>query len=325
MKKYLLGCVGLMLAVWTNSVSAQNSFVLDEQTMNQEVKNFMKNSPEYQELIKVSMQMTDVNNDNFVSDREAAKFAEGLNYAGDFTEAQKQQRLKEIMAFFDKADVSGDKKLSEQEFYTFWADVEDWMIKDRFRQMDRNNDGVYDEKDIPTMEESMAKMEEINAKLKEAVAKWENIDADALADQMVNNMMEEQYEEDFYQMDKDKNNCVSRDEFADYSMIEEKNMDLGMSLTREDYLEIYDDINKKNPECLTKEEYKADAMAPIDDDLDMEELEQEANDVVEHSRMTEEDVQAEMEKAQAMIEELQKNSGNGVMFSDFEKMAAEAQ
>lgn len=325
MKKYLLGCAGLMLAVWANAVSARDSFVLDEQTMNQEVKSFMKNSPEYQELIKVSMQMTDINNDNFVSDREAEKFAEGLNFAGDFTEAQKQQRLKEIMAFFDKADVSGDKMLSEQEFYAFWADVEDWMIKDRFRQMDRNNDGVYDEKDIPTMEESMAKMEQVNAKLKEAVAKWENIDTDAMADQMVNKMMEEQYEEDFYQMDKDKNNCVSRDEFADYSMLEEKRMDLGMSLTRDDYLEIYDDINKKNPECLTKEEYKADAMAPIDNDLEMEKLTQEVNETVDHSQMTDEDARAEMEKAQALIEELQKNKENGIKFSDFEKMPEEAQ
>lgn len=324
MKNYLLGCVGLMLAVWANVASAQEGLVVDEQTMKQEVKNFMKNSQEYQELIKISMQMIDVNNDNSVSDREAMKFVEGLTYADEFPEAQKQQRQKEIMDLFAKADVSGDKKLSDQEFSVFWADVEDWMIKDRFRQMDRNNDGVYDENDIPSVEESLAKMEQVNAKLDDAVAKWKNMDIDALTNQMVNNMIDEQYEEDFYQMDKDKNNCVSRDEFADYSMIEEKNIGIEMSLTRDDYLEIYDAIDKKNPECLTKEEYKADAMAPIDDDFDMENLKQEVNDAVEHSQAVLEDMQTEMEKAQALTEELQKNKENGIKFSDFEKMETQA-
>ena len=55
MKNYLLSCVVLVLGICASTAVAQENFVLDEQTMRSEVKNFIKNSPEYQELVRASM------------------------------------------------------------------------------------------------------------------------------------------------------------------------------------------------------------------------------------------------------------------------------
>ena len=315
-KKYIFSLFCGVTVFWSGAVSA---FPLDEATMHSEVKSIMHNSPDYKELVQDSMQLSDVNGDGFVSDRELLQFIDGLNIAGTFSEEQKQKRAAEIVAFFNDADVSGDKKLSADEFGNFWADIESWMIKDRFRQMDRNNDGVYDEKDIPSMEESLAKLEETSRKLKEASEQLKNFDADEFADKFLENSILNQLNEDYYQMDKNGDNCVTKEEFAEYNANSETNLQTEFVLSKEDYMQVYDLTEKKDPNCLTKEEYIADAQAPIDDDFDMDELKQEVNSAAESSDAVQEGAQAEIEKANQLVEELQKNQENGVKFSDFEK------
>ncbi len=274
MKKLSIVCLAiLILGMCSKAVVAQENFILDEKQMLSQVKGIMHNMENYDDLVKTSMQLLDVNSDGFVSDREVSNFIEGLNLTGNFNEAQKEQRHKDIMAFFVQADKTVDKKLSVDEFIAFWKNVEDWTIKNRFREMDRNGDGIYDEKDIPSREESLANLEKMKQRLENAVNQLQQTSPQEFVDNMMKNMMTAQIDEDFYQMDKNADNCVSRDEYADYNLNLPDNNDEEFSLTRNEYLEIYDYIEKKRPNCLTKEEYKADMEKPID--LEMSDIDDE--------------------------------------------------
>ena len=266
MKKIYFGlCLGIISIVNTNTAFTQTTFSFDEQTMVKNIKDTMKNSPQYQEVLQSSMQLLDINNDHYISDRETSKFIEGLNYNKLLTDEQKQTNQKTIMEFFKKADTSNDNKLSEQEFLNFWNDIQEWMIKERFRQMDRNKDGIYNEQDIPSMEESLAKLDEMKHRLEETTEQLKNIDPQEFVDNLIENIKVEQTAENIYQMDKNADNCISKEEFADYNVQMMKNYENTEPLiSHTDFLEIYDTISKKDPNCLTAEEYESYINEPID-------------------------------------------------------------
>lgn len=66
---------------------------------------------------------------------------------------------------------------------------------------------------------------------------------------MINGMMTALADENFYQMDKKKDNCVTRENYAAYNIELQQNTDRDsdFKLSYQDFLEIYDEIKKKIP------------------------------------------------------------------------------
>ena len=110
-------------------------------------------------------------------------------------------------------------------------------------------------------------------KLQQATEAMERIDPKEAAKNMVENIATAQADENFYQMDKKKDNCVTRETFAAYNIEQQQNIDpridpgSDFKLSYQDFLEMYDEIKKKNPNCLTKEEYMADYVEQMSFDL----------------------------------------------------------
>lgn len=194
----------------------------------------------------------DVNNDKYISENEIKQFSDG-------TSDENGKKKEHIFALFHQSDTNKDNRLNETEMEKFFSIWQKELIKAKFQSLkQREKDFASGQK--PSLEESQKKLDEALKKLQQATEALERIDPEEAAKNMIKNMAEAQADENFYQMDKKKDNCVTRETFAAYNMQQQQNIDpdSDFKLSHQDFLEMYDEIKKKNPACLTKEEYMTD-------------------------------------------------------------------
>ena len=99
----------------------------------------------------------------------------------------------------------------------------------------------------------MNKLKEITVNLENSVKQIESINTEDFAQNMVKGFGSAIADEDYYQMDKDKNNCVTKDEYATYQV--KKNKDEENYMSYDDYLKNFYIIEKEDDNCLKKEEF----------------------------------------------------------------------
>ena len=111
-------------------------------------------------------------------------------------------------------------------------------------------------------------MEEFNAqmaKAKEALDKLQNMPPEELADKFIDSISNNIAGENYFQMDKDKDGCVTEDEYVDYMIVFSKNVAENAAetenkntaeMSEEEWRSVYRNEEEKAKEnCLTKEEY----------------------------------------------------------------------
>ena len=81
-----------------------------------------------------------------------------------------------------------------------------------------------------------------------------------MSDNIIGNISQGLAEENYFQMDKDKDGCVTADEYAEYMAVFSKNVaesnkDTMSDMPEADWREVYKDEKKAKENCLTKEEY----------------------------------------------------------------------
>ena len=107
--------------------------------------------------------------------------------------------------------------------------------------------------------ENMAEMQKQMDDMKDSLEKLKNTSSDEMADNFIKSVSNNLADENYFQMDKDKDGCVTADEYAEYMVIFAKNMADGensdIELSKNDWRELYKDENKAKENCLTKEEY----------------------------------------------------------------------
>ena len=196
-----------------------------------------------QQMIKAKLQMIDINNDGKISYNEINKERESArNINIGFV---KLDDLKEeVLETFQKNDKNNDNELSADEVNNFTSQMYDFLLKKSFMSLDVNNDGIYDENDA-TSPEFMEQMHEAI----EDIKKQDFMD---FKQSMVQSLAAVA-DEDYYQMDKDHDNCVTEKDYDTY--ISQKDEDEYESL-EQIYMDIdYSEIDKEKRDCLTKEEY----------------------------------------------------------------------
>ena len=94
-------------------------------------------------------------------------------------------------------------------------------------------------------------------KTKTTLDKFNSMSTEELSNKFINNISNNIAEENYFQMDKDKNGCVTEDEYAEYMVVFAKNTDnfTEDNLSKDDWRELYQDEKKAKENCLTKEEY----------------------------------------------------------------------
>lgn len=232
--------------------------------------------PNLQESVIDKMSMYDVNSDGAISVTEIEALTSGLGeqemeaFRSLDIHSGKDELVAMMQGAFAAADIDDDKMLRGEEIAEFGREWEMFILKQKFKSMDRNGDGVLNIDDVPPAEESMQKLEEATKKVQALAEKLEQIDPEDAARNMFIGFGTAAAKEDFIQMDKDKDGCVTKDEYADYQveqqeMVDEDGEDSSYKLSREDYLGLFTREEKKNPKCLTMDEYVANEAKSISD------------------------------------------------------------
>ncbi len=226
----------------------------------------------FDEMASDLFSMLDVNNDKYVSENEIKQFANGMP-------AEDEKKKEHVFTLFHQTDTDKDNRLNAAEMEKFFSLWQEELIKEKFQSLKQTAENFDSEQRLSLEErekkaeerlkENENKMDEALAKLQQAVKDLESIDPKEAAQNMLKNMATAQADENFYQMNKKKDNCVTRENFAAYNIEQQQNMDPDgdFKLSYQDFLEMYDEIKKKNPNCLTKEEYMADYVEQMSFDL----------------------------------------------------------
>lgn len=232
-------------------------FMVEKDLVKEETKRKLQASEDYQDLLQNSIEFVDINNDNYVSDREFSNFINGFDISSQLPQTAQQERRQKLEALFNAADTRGEKKLSAAEFQTIWPEIENLIIDEVFSETDRNQNNYLDYADFPTPKESQEQTQKQMRKLQEQL---EKIGSDEWLNNFIEQNRKQRAEEDYYQMDKDQNNCVDKEEYAAYQMELDNTLppEERINFTQEDYSAIYDTIKRANPACVTQEEYLQD-------------------------------------------------------------------
>jgi len=209
------------------------------------------------------LELMDVNGDNAISSTEIEEMVKGTETISSLTPEEKKNTSARINEAFKEADTDKDNVLRGDELKKFGEIMQEFLLKQQFKKMDRNGDGVYNLADVPPMEESMKMLADAVQKMQETIDKVNAMDENELAQNFIQGISTSIAREDYKQMDKNHDNCVTKDEYADYHVAvqEEKQNDADIpedekiNLSREAYLSLFTREKKKDPECLTLEEY----------------------------------------------------------------------
>jgi len=181
---------------------------------------------------------------------------------------------------FEECDKDLNNELTGQEIDEFVEKMRYFFLKQRFESMDKNNDGIIGVDDMPTAEEATQQLEEAMEKMQATVEKIDKMDSNTIAEGWIKSIGAAVADEDFYQMDRDRNGCLSREEYVHYQMETDNSSeeDGAVKMTALDYTRWYLNIKKSQKDCLTKEEYIADQNLPIEKKL--EEVDNEENEKI---------------------------------------------
>ncbi len=209
--------------------------------------------------------LMDVNGDGFVSANEYAGLVDAADQTSLLTDAQKQAKKKRLEQAFKKFDADKDDRLEKEEFIRLMTAETQFAMKDQMEQMKKfAEDPDYAEKQLQDAME----------KLNQTMEKVKSMPAEEMADNFLANISNGIAGENFFQMDKDKNGCVTETEYAVYMAEYTKKTADGFQfqMSEQDFRQMYRDEKKAKPDCLTKDEYirnfNEQATAPDDIDID---------------------------------------------------------
>ena len=231
----------------------------------------------FQKQSKDRIKLLDINSDGIISYNEISNAATGVAEIPESMadDAQKEEMKGYFLDAFEDCDKDLNNELSGAEIDEFVDKMRHFFLKQRFDSMDKNHDGVVDVNDMPSQEEAKQQMEEAMQRMQESLDKLDKMDTKEVAERWVNSIGAAVADEDYYQMDKDRNGCVTREEYVTYQMLSDSDADnnsedKGIKMSASDYGRWYIEIKKANADCVTKEEYIAYQNMPIEQKLDEE-------------------------------------------------------
>lgn len=219
------------------------------------------NSSETNEMFADAFGVADVNDDGFVSENEFSYIVDSVDYEYNLNATEKAEKKARLKKFFAEADNNHDKRLNKNEYVSFMKNEAEFGAAarmERVRKMMAEFDGSP-----ASVEKMQEKMQENLDSLEKAVEKMKETDPKEMANRLLDGITRNIAAENYFQMDKDKNNCVTEREFVtymlEYSKEQEKSdpstKEFTASMTADDWKDAYSQEKKQKADCLTKEEY----------------------------------------------------------------------
>ena len=220
--------------------------------------------PNIQGMLSSGFEVNDVNSDGFISENEYGYLLKSIDIDFNLNDEQKTAKKSRMQEYFKQADKNGDFRLSKEEYFEVLQKETEYEAKERVKQMQ--------ELANKSPEEMMRDFNEKMDKAKAALEKFQNTSTEEMSDSIIGNISQGLAEENYFQMDKDKDGCVTADEYAEYMAVFSKNVaesnkDTMSDMPEADWREVYKDEKKAKENCLTKEEYirNFNEMADISD------------------------------------------------------------
>lgn len=234
---------------------------------------FEKTAP----LREMLFDLSDVDGNKKLSTREFRQSIQGATQQTDtFSPAEQQQLLDEMMKKFAAADSDNDGFLNREQGDALFADYLKQNARRQFDKMDSNKNGFLSfEEQIDfsrrrmeafSSENLAQKLEELNLQLDKMA---EN--PAAAANLFLQNTVREQAAEEFFIMDTDRNNLLTKQEYIDYTLREQPELFTGSVDDKDLAGDLFDEMDQNHRGYLNEKEY-VDAsvrsvIEPISDEL----------------------------------------------------------
>lgn len=205
--------------------------------------------PDINEMLDNSFDVSDVNSDGYISENEFGYLVNSVDIDLNLQENEKAQKKARLREYFKQFDKNGDSRLSKDEYMALLQKETEYEAQERIKKMQ--------EMANKSPQEMINDLNEKMEKTKTALDKFNSMSTEELSNKFINNISNNIAEENYFQMDKDKNGCVTEDEYAEYMVVFAKNTDSSTedNLSKDDWRELYQDEKKAKENCLTKEEY----------------------------------------------------------------------
>ena len=209
-------------------------------------------STESVELLSASFGISDINNDGFVSENELAMIINNVDAEIGLTANEKSAKKERLRKYFAQADKNNDHRLDKKEYIVLAQKEIEFEAKAQVAKAQSFANKSPEEID--------AEIEANAEKIKSALNKLKEIPTEELANNFISGISNAMADENYFQMDRDKNGCVTEEEYVNYMLIFAENTADSQGsgdyqMTKDDWREMYHNEKKTNPTCLTKEEY----------------------------------------------------------------------
>lgn len=234
---------------------------------------FEKTAP----LREMLFDLSDVDGNKKLSTREFRQSIQGATQQTDtFSPAEQQQLLDEMMKKFAAADSDNDGFLNREQGDALFADYLKQNARRQFDNMDSNKNGFLSfEEQIDfsrrrmeafSSENLAQKLEELNLQLD----KMAENPAEA-ANLFLQNTVREQAAEEFFIMDTDRNNLLTKQEYIDYTLREQPELFTGSVDDKDLAGDLFDEMDQNHRGYLNEKEYVEasvrSVLEPISDEL----------------------------------------------------------
>ena len=208
-------------------------------------------APGIQEMLTDGFSVNDVNGDGFISENEYGYLLNSIDIDFSLNDEQKSAKKSRMTEYFKQADKNGDFRLDKDEYFAVLQKETEYEAKERVNKIQ--------EMANKSPEEILKDLNEQMDKTKKALEKFQNVSADEMSDNIISNISGNIAGENYFQMDKNKDGCVTEDEYVEYMTVfaSDNKEDEGKypKLSEDDWRNIYQFEKKSKENCLTKEEY----------------------------------------------------------------------
>ena len=255
MKKLLLS-VSLTILLPLSAAAQADRSLYAEPLVNQAVSR-----PDVKKLYTDAFEDGDVNNDKFISENEFSYIVQAVDAEVNLTQTEKDDKKARLLKTFVEVDSNKDNKLDADEFHNF-------MLAETQIETQKRLNKMSEIMNSPDPEAEMQKnMERALEQLNKATADLQKISPQDMADSFINSISNSIADENYFQMDKDKNGCATKEEFVTYMLGYQKNQhekspDIFKAedlMSPEELAGWFESIDKQTSNCLTREEYIKDS------------------------------------------------------------------
>lgn len=204
------------------------------------------NSPENQKILLETFNAADVNKDGFISENEFALMLKSISTEQLTSAADKAAKKARWQQRFKQEDKNSDHKLDKSEYAYFM-----------YHEVEHETLSLFEKAKVMATKSPEEMTQEL-AKARIEAEKLKALPSNNVANKMLADASDNLASENYFQMDKNKDGCVTEDEYADYMFVYTQNAGDSDSyqITKADWKRIYKTAEEKIKEnCLTKAEY----------------------------------------------------------------------